>query len=383
MSLFPTRQAESFNFREVGYEKQGFVARITINRPFNFNAYSTPALQELAAAFEDASWDDAIAVVVYSGAGHDAFCTGGDVKEYQASYTQRPRDYWKYMCCFKSYIEAITNCSKPVIARLNGMAVGGGNESQLACDLAVMGEHTFVGQVGTSVGSVACGGATQWLPIHVGDRVARGMLLLNGRYPAFTALSMGLVNAVVPTVVGPDGSFRTTFTAGRKYLAHWNTDPWEQPFASRVSPDEVAKALKGKDGYTIDLSGMDAVVDDLCTQITNKFFECTRYTKAQTNFWKDLSWHSTVSHARDWLSTHYTCLEPHEGMTAFVEKRKADYIGMRRRAADPNGSSEFLWGPYSGVCPDCGAKGLPAFFEHCGKCGAAVGAANPEASAAV
>ncbi|MFQ5501784.1 MAG: enoyl-CoA hydratase/isomerase family protein, partial [Phycisphaerae bacterium] len=174
MSAFESREADEFEFRDIHYEKDGWIARITLNRPHNYNAYSTAALQELAAAFQDASWDDRVAVVVFTGAGQSAFSTGGDVKEYQREYTQRPRDYWKYMCCFKSYIESITNCSKPVIARLNGMAVGGGNESQLACDLAVMGEHAFIAQVGTNVGSVACGGSTQWLPLHVGDRKARG-----------------------------------------------------------------------------------------------------------------------------------------------------------------------------------------------------------------
>ena len=206
MSLFPARKAESFDFKEVQYEKRDWVAQVTINRPHNYNAYSTPALQELASAFEDASWDDSVAVVVYTGTGDRAFCTGGDVKEYQENYTQKPRDYWKYMCCFKGYIESMVNCAKPVIARLNGMAVGGGNESQLACDLAVMGEHTFIAQVGTGVGSVACGGSTQWLPLHVGDRKARGILLLNQRYPAYTSLAMGLVNVVVPTVRGRTAS---------------------------------------------------------------------------------------------------------------------------------------------------------------------------------
>jgi 6-oxocyclohex-1-ene-1-carbonyl-CoA hydrolase len=370
MTLFPSRKADSLELKEVQYEKGDFIARITINRPHNFNAYSTPALQELAAAFQDASWDDNVAVVVFTSAGHQAFCTGGDVKEYQQSYTQKPRDYWKYMCCFKGYIESIVNCAKPVIARLNGMAVGGGNESQLACDLAVMSEHAFIAQVGTNVGSVACGGSTQWLPVHVGDRKARGILFLNQRYLAFTALSMGLVNAVAPTVKGPDGKFRTTFTNGRTFLADWNTDPWENPFATRATPDEVKKALKGADGYSIDMSGLDEVVANLCDQVVNKFFECTRYTKAQVNYWKEAAWHATSGHARDWLAIHYTSLEPYEGMTAFVEKRKADYVGMRRKMADPNGSSEFLWGPYAKQCPKCEAKGLPAFFEFCGKCGA-------------
>ena len=375
MSLYPTRDAAELGFEDVLYEKSGRVARVTINRPHNYNAYSTPALQELAAAFQDASFDDNIAVVVFTSVGHQSFCTGGDVKEYQESYTQRPRDYWKYMCSFKSYIESIMTCSKPVIARLNGMAVGGGNESQLACDLAVMSEHAFIAQVGTSVGSVACGGATQWLPLTVGDRTARGMLFLNQRHGAFTSLTMGLVNAVVPTVKNSDGQFITRFTDGRTYLAQWNTDPWENPIEQRATPAQIKKALKGTDGYSIDMSQLDTVVDELCDNIINKFFECTRYTKTQLNFWKDLAWHSTVGHARDWLSIHYTSLEPYEGMTAFVEKRKADYAGLRDRAADPNGSSEFLWGPYKLKCPECGAKGLPSQFEHCGKCGASLSVA--------
>lgn len=371
-SLFPKRDAASFDFHDVRYEKRDRVARVTINRPHNYNAYSTLALGELATAFRDASWDDGIAVVVFTAEGHRAFCTGGDVKEYQASYTQRPRDYWKYMSCFKAYIESITNCSKPVIARINGMAVGGGNESQLACDLAVMGEHALIAQVGTNVGSVACGGSTQWLPIHVGDRRARGILFLNHRYSSYASLSMGLVNAVVPTVKGPDGKFRTTFTNDRTYLSDWNTDTWDQPFSSRATPAEIKKALQGTDGYSVDLSIVDEVVAELCDQIVHKFFECTRYTKTQVNYWKDAAWHATIGHARDWLAIHYTSLEPHEGMTAFVEKRKADYVGMRDRAADPDGSSEFLWGPYGKNCAECGAKGIPTQFDFCGKCGASV-----------
>ncbi len=375
MSMFPQKRPESLDLHEVRYEKKGWVAHIAIDRPHNYNAYSTPALTELAAALQDASWDDRIAVVVFTGTGDRAFCTGGDVKEYQESYTQKPRDYWKYMSCFKAYIESITNCSKPVIARLNGMAVGGGNESQLACDLSVMGEHAFIAQVGTGVGSVACGGSTQWLPLHVGDRKARGILFLNQRYGPFTSLSMGLVNVVVPTVKDSGGAFVTQFTNGRTYLADWNTDPWEQPFDMRATPEQIKKAQKKQDGFSIDFSRMDEVMSDLCDQIVHKFAECTRYTKTQVNFWKDAAWHSTVGHARDWLSVHYTSLEPHEGMTAFVEKRKADYVGMRERAADPDGSSEFLWGPYAQTCQECGAKGIPRNFEFCGKCGAALKAA--------
>src|SRR5438046_1133262 len=93
-------------------------------------------------------------------------------------------------------LEEVLYSKSQGIARINGLAVGGGNESVLACDLAVMGSHAYVGQVGVRVGSVACGGATQWLPITVGDKRAREMLFTNRRVPAKLALEWGLVNRV-------------------------------------------------------------------------------------------------------------------------------------------------------------------------------------------
>ncbi len=333
------------DFKEIIYEKGNWVARITINRPQVYNSYSTNALEELAAAFRQAAFDDEVAVIVYTGAGDKAFCTGGDVKEYQERYTRTPHDYWKYMRLFGAYIESIVNTGKPVIARLNGMAVGGGNESNLACDLAVIAEHAWVGQVGTGVGSVAAGGATQWLPITIGDRRARYMLMTNRRIPAYQALEWGLVNQVVPSIK-KDGEF----------IEH-------------ATPEQISKAQKGTDGYSIDLAKLDEAVDALAQELVDKFPECTRFTKEQVNVWKNFGWHQTIGNARDWLSTHYTSWEPHEGMTAFVEKRPARFRMLRERAAQGK-SSEFIWGAYEKTCSSCGAKALPEEFTHCGVCGA-------------
>jgi len=116
---------------------------------------------------------------------------------------------------------------------------------------------------------------------------------------------------------------------------------------------------------------LDGEVMALAEQCLEKFPECTRYTKQQVNYWKEAAWFATVGHARDWLSTHFASLEPYEGMQAFVEKRKIDFRGMRERAAS-GGSSEFLWGPYSKRCDQCGANGIPESFEYCGRCGAAL-----------
>ncbi len=342
---FAPRGADTFGFEEVLYAKAGGVARITINRPQNYNAYSTRALEELAAAFRDASFDDAVGVIVLTGAGDRAFCTGGDVKEYAAEYVAVPRDYWKYMALFRAYIESILNTGKPVVARLNGMAVGGGNESQLACDLTVMAEHAIIKQVGTHVGSVACGGSTQWLPIVAGDKRARQILMLNEPVTARQALDWGLVNWVVPSV---------------RHNGEW---------VEGADAGQIRKAQKGEDGYALDLSKLDAFVEDLAARLLASFPECTRYTKQQVNFWKDLAWHSTVRHAQDWLALHYASWEPVEGMRAFVEKRPPRYDLLRQRAAEGL-SSETEWGPPLGVCGACGAGNLPAQHRYCGACGA-------------
>jgi len=301
-------------FRFLRYAKAEGVAQVTINRPEVYNAYNTPCLVELREAFRAAAFDDQVGVVVLTGAGEKAFCTGGDVKEYAEVFTRTPRDYWKYMTCFQEALDAIRNTGKPVIARLNGMVVGGGNELNLACDLGIAAEHAVFRQVGARVGSVAAGGATQWLPVTIGDRRAREMLFLCEEIPAAKALEWGLVNEVVPT------------------------------------------------------SQLDRAVGTLARKLLEKFPECLRYTKQQVNFWKDLAWHMTIGHARDWLTLHFTGTEPYEGMTAFVEKRPPDYLGLRRRAAEGS-SSEYLYGPPTKTCAQCGAKGLAENFKHCGICG--------------
>jgi len=341
---FSSRQSEAFGFEEILYDKGDGVAHITLNRPEAYNAYSTEALEELATAFRDASFDDAVGVVVYTGAGDRAFCTGGDVKEYADAYVHTPRDYWKYMALFRAYIESILNTGKPVIARLNGMAVGGGNESQLACDLTVMAQHAYIKQVGTHVGSVACGGSTQWLTLVAGDKRARQILMLNEPIPARQALEWGLVNWVVPTV---------------RHGEAW---------VEEASAPEIRKAQKGEDDYRLDLSRLDDTVADVARRLLASFPECTRYTKQQVNFWKDLSWHGTVRHAQDWLALHYASWEPIEGMNAFVEKRPPRYALLRERAAAGR-SSEAPWGAPVGTCAGCGAQNLPADHQYCGVCG--------------
>lgn len=276
---FAGKPTNDFDFKAITYEKRDGRATVTFNRPDVLNAVNHQMLVELSAAFKDASWDDAVAVLVLTGAGERAFCTGADLKE-QKAFLERPRDYWKWMGDFIEVHERLRNLGKPAVARLNGIVVGGGNEFNLSCDLAVAADDIYIRHVGTSHGSVPLAGATQFLPITVGDRRAREILFLNEEIPAAKAEAWGLVNWAVPR------------------------------------------------------AQLDAKVDEIVDKLKAKFPEKTRYTKQQLNFWRDLSWHSTIGHGRDWLAIHNTSPETWEGVRSFDEKRKPDYDAIRRKWAD-------------------------------------------------
>src|SRR6476646_3763127 len=188
---------EELGFERILYEKAPPRATITLNRPEILNAFDYKMLREIARACEDASYDDEIRVVVVTGAGR-AFCVGANLKEWADHYRGKPTEYWKWFGAFKDMHDRLREIGKPTLARINGIAVGGGNELQLACDLAVMVDDAYIRHVGLEPGSVPAGGATQWLQLLVGDRRAREIILLCDRIPASQAEEWGLVNRAVP-----------------------------------------------------------------------------------------------------------------------------------------------------------------------------------------
>ena len=131
-----------------------------------------------------------IRVVVVTGAGR-AFCVGADLKEWRPSYLGNPPAYWKWFGAFKDAHDRLREIGKPTVARINGICVGGGNELQMACDLAVMVDDAYIRHVGLEHGSVPAGGATQWLPIIVGDRRAREIVMLCEEIPRRKARGVG------------------------------------------------------------------------------------------------------------------------------------------------------------------------------------------------
>jgi enoyl-CoA hydratase/carnithine racemase len=259
------RSPDELGFETIVYEKASPRATIRLNRPDVLNAFDFRMLRELARACEDASWDDDIRVVVVTGTGR-AFCVGADLKAWGADLVGNPREYWKWFGAFKDMHDRLREIGKPTLARINGIAVGGGNELQMACDLAVMAEDAFIRHVGLEHGSVPAGGATQWLPVMVGDRRAREIVLLCEELPAAKAAEWGLVNWAVPA------------------------------------------------------AELDAKVDEVAGKLAAKLPQTTRYAKQQLNWWRDVSWHETVGHARDWLAMSMLGDEAQDAIKRFLER---------------------------------------------------------------
>ena len=262
------RDPAELGFETIVYEKAAPRATIRLNRPDVLNAFDFRMLREIARACEDASWDDDVRAVVVTGTGR-AFCVGADLRSWDEDYLGKPKEYWKWFGAFKDAHDRLREIGKPTVARINGIAVGGGNELQMACDLAVMVDSAFIRHVGLEHGSVPAGGATQWLQLMVGDRRAREIVFLCDEVPAAQAVEWGLVNRAVPE------------------------------------------------------AELDAVIDELVEKLAAKLPQTTRYAKQQLNVWRDFAWHQTVGHARDWLAMSMMGDEAQDAVRAFLNREKA------------------------------------------------------------
>lgn len=178
------------------YDESCRAAVITMNRPERYNAFRGQTVDELVEAFRRTWADPAVRSVILTGAGDKAFCTGGDVHQRVAT-----GDYGPTRSGFIDidYLHrVIREVPKPVLAAVNGYAIGGGQVLHVLCDLSIAAEHAVFGQVGPRVGSFDAGWGTAYLSRLVGERKAREMWFLCRRYSAAQALDMGLVNDVVP-----------------------------------------------------------------------------------------------------------------------------------------------------------------------------------------
>jgi 2-ketocyclohexanecarboxyl-CoA hydrolase len=275
--VYPTTQGEAaMAFHDILYEKRDGIATITINRPRVLNAFRAETVEDMLAAMRDAEDDDDIGVIVLAGAGDRAFCSGGD-NSARASGAGSGSGYGGRGLVglpIEEVHNAIRDSRKPVIAKVQGFAIGGGNVLATVCDLTIASENAVFGQVGPRVGSVDPGWGTAFLARHVGDKRAREIWFLCRRYTAAEAFQMGLVNKVVPA----DQLDAEVETWCREILA--------------LSPTAIAIAKRSFNADSDSIKGIGAV-------------------------------------GLEALALYYNSAEAKEGTNAFLEKRRPDF--RRRR----------------------------------------------------
>ncbi len=180
-------------YSDILYTETDGVAAITIDRPDKMNAFRARTCEELIDALNRAAWSKEVGVIVLGGAGERAFCTGGDQSAHAGKYDGRGT----IGLPIEEVHSLIREAPKPVIARVQGYAIGGGNVLCTVCDFTIASEKAIFGQVGPRVGSVDPGFGTAYLARLVGEKKAREIWYLCRRYSAAEALAMGLVNTVV------------------------------------------------------------------------------------------------------------------------------------------------------------------------------------------
>lgn len=182
-------------YQDLLFEVRDHVATITLNRPEVYNAFRGQTCVELVKALARAGYDKDVGAIVLTGAGEKAFCTGGDQSGHDGQYEG---DRGIIGMPIDEVHSAIRDVPKPVVAKVRGYAIGGGNVLATICDLTLAAETAIFGQVGPKMGSVDPGFGTAYLARIVGEKKAREIWYMCERYSAAEALEMGLVNKVVP-----------------------------------------------------------------------------------------------------------------------------------------------------------------------------------------
>lgn len=258
-------------YKEILFEVRDNVAWITINRPEVRNAFREQTLDELIDAFKSTRNDQSIAVAVVTGAGEEAFSAGGD---FHAMMKLNRSNAMHWNDRMLGLAMTIRGLSIPVIAMVNGWCMGGGHELALWCDLVIASDRAHFGQTGAKVGACPTVGATQYIPRLIGERLAREMIFLCRTFPAQEAVEVGLINRCVP-----HADLRA------------ETEAW-------------CERIKGYSGQTI------------------------RSTKKSLNFESDLLY-ASWQHGMELLAEIWGSEESLEGMNAFMEKRKPDFMKFR------------------------------------------------------
>ena len=314
-------------------------AWITLDNPKQFNSYTTDMVKGVILAFRAASNARDVSSVVFTGAGDKAFCTGGNTKEYAEYYAGHPQEYRQYMRLFNDMVSTILACDKPVICRVNGMRIGGGQEIGMACDFSVAQDLARFGQAGPKHGSAPIGGATDFLPPIIGNERAMVAGVLCEPFSAHKAYYWGMLAYIVPALK-VDGKFvANPLVETQRVVDDYGRFVFGEPRSGDAAKEAKALLARG----TVDLSLLDAKVEELCAKLLLTFHDCTTKTLEELLKPKLDAWNRNKENSRAWLALNMMT-EGRAGFRAFnegtKESREVDFIAMRQALARGQGWDE-------------------------------------------
>jgi 6-oxocyclohex-1-ene-carbonyl-CoA hydrolase len=309
-----------------------FNAWITLDNPSQFNSYTTDMVKGVILALRAASNARDVNCIVLTGAGEKAFCTGGNTKEYAEYYAGQPQEYRQYLRLFNDMVTALLVCDKPVICRVNGMRIGGGQEIGMACDFSVASDLARFGQAGPKHGSAPIGGATDFLPLMVGAERAMAACVLCEPFSAHQAYEMGILTDIAPALK-VDGKFvANPMVETQRLFDEYGRKVFGAPKTGEAAKEGKALMARGK----VDLSALDEKVEALCAKILLTFPECTLKTVEELRKPKLAAWDRNKEGSRAWLALNMMT-EARAGFTAFndgpKDDREADFVLLRQQLA--------------------------------------------------
>ncbi len=246
-----------------------YSAWITLNNPQQYNSYTTQMVKGVIAGFHKASMDRRVVAVVFTAVGDRAFCTGGNTKEYAEYYSRRPTEYGAYMDLFNAMVDAILNCKKPTICRVNGMRVAGGQEIGMATDITISSDLAVFGQAGPRHGSAPDGGSTDFLPLFLNIEDAMWNCVSCEMWSAYKMKRAGLISKVVPVIRTAAGYARNPLVITDSYVKDG-----EIVFGEFVTGDEAKRARGMIEQAQIDFTLLDKEVASIIWRFTNLFPGC-------------------------------------------------------------------------------------------------------------
>jgi 6-oxo-cyclohex-1-ene-carbonyl-CoA hydrolase len=351
----PDRQIPRFDFKDhdlapqpatpgVRYEKRParkpdgttvpglYNAWITLDNPTQYNSYTTDMVKAVILAFRAASNARDVNCIVFTGAGDKAFCTGGNTKEYAEYYAGQPQEYRQYMRLFNDMVTTILTADKPVVCRVNGMRIGGGQEIGMACDFTIAQDLARFGQAGPKHGSAPIGGATDFLPVIVGAERAMAACVLCEPFSAHKAYQIGMITDVVPALK-VDGKFvANPLVETQRYADEYGRIVYGDFKTGDAAKQGKAVMAQG----TVDLAKLDEAVEALCAKILLTFPECTLKTVEELRKPKLDAWNRNKENSRAWLALNMMT-EARSGFTAFndgpKDNREVDFLLLRQKLA--------------------------------------------------